>query len=181
MMKRRNILFLISAACCLGCAEDTITAPDNRWLATSEIERLVVFARDWPGEYVEVDLKRDAGKSTLVIFRPPQPGVPRVLIDSIGPNEEDPAEIVELMKRFNVWAMSDSNAVGAACSTKTGQWVCNPTSNDYSVVIYVVRGGEARSQRYTRLRESGSNATARALGDYAIAMARKRIVSARSH
>jgi hypothetical protein len=43
----------------------------------------------------------------------------------------------------------------------------------------VTRGGVTRAQRYTRLRESGSNKTARALGDFILAMARKRAGSAR--
>jgi hypothetical protein len=108
------------------------------------------------------------------MYRPAQPGEPRVLLDSIGPNSEDPEEIVELLKTFDVWAMADSNAIGAACNTLRGYWACNPTVNDYSVVIGMTRGGVTRAQRYTRLRESTSSRTARALGDCVFAMARKR-------
>jgi hypothetical protein len=53
--------------------------------------------------------------------------------------------------------------------------VCNPTFNDYSLVIGVTRGGVTRAQRYTRLKESTSSKTARALGDSIFAMARKRV------
>lgn len=123
---------------------------------------------------MEIDFKRQAGGSTLIVYRPPQPGVPRILLDSIGPVTEDPDEIVELLDTFNVWALADSNAAGAACSTKTGQWVCNPTFEDYSLVMAVMSGGTTRAQRYTALGESTSNQAARALGEFVFAMMRRR-------
>jgi hypothetical protein len=97
-----------------------------------------------------------------------------VLLDSIGPTKEDPKEIAEILKTFDVWALADSNAAGAACNTKSGHWICNPTFDDYSLVMAVTRDGMVRAQRYTRLEESTSSKTARALGDFVFAMARKR-------
>ena len=172
-MRRHNeLLLLISAVCCLGCNNATPTSPD-RAIAASEIDRLLIFVRDWPNEYVEIDLQRKAGESTLIMYRPAQPGLPRILLDSIGPDKEDPEEIVELLKTFDVWALADSNAVGAACNTKSGHWVCNPTFNDYSLVMQVIGGGMTRAQRYTRLGESTSSKTARALGDFILAWKRR--------
>ena len=163
---------------CASCNDPT-SSPSTQRLDAEEIDRLVVFARDWPDRYVEVDFRRQAGGSTLVVFRPPQPGVPRVLIDSIGPSAEDPAEIVELLDTFNVWALADSNAADAACSTSSGSWVCNPTWEDYSVVLAVWSGGTTRSQRYTRLDAIRSEHVARELGDYVFAMMQRRLESGR--
>ena len=118
---------------CVSCGRDP-SSPDRASPTSpsaSEIDRLVVFVREWPDHYVEVDFRRQVGGSTLVIFRPQQPGVPRILLDSIGPETEDPPEIVELMNSFDVWALADSNAAGAACSTRSGEWDCNPTFEDY--------------------------------------------------
>ena len=146
-----------------------------------------IFVRNWPSEnvaeYVQVDFQRIAGRSMLVMYRPAQvatgtlPAEPRVLLDSIGPQEAPPAEIVEIVRTFDVWAMADSNAAGAACSTKTGAWVCNITSRDYSLVLGVESGGTTRSQRYTGLEGTGNQA-ARALGDFVFAWSRQRAVSA---
>jgi hypothetical protein len=177
MMKalRSRLWLLISAVCCFSCTNGM--EPNASELFP--IDRMLIFVRDWPNEYVEIDLKRNGSQSTFTIYRPPQPGQPRILLDSIGPAEGDPEEIVELLKNFNIWAMADSNAVGAACNTRGGGWNCNPTFNDYSLVIGVTRGGVTRGQRYTALRASTSNKTARALGDFIFAMARKRTGSAR--
>jgi hypothetical protein len=172
---RRGLCLLILTAG-LGCDDSptSLVRPSG----SPPIERLQIFVTDWPDRHVEIDFRRQAGGSTLVMFRPPQPGVPRVLLDSIGPNAEDPEEIVELLRTFNVWALADSNAAGAACSTKTGQWVCNPTFNDYTLVMAVDGGGTRRAQRYTGLGASTSNQTARALGDFVFAMMRRRESSA---
>lgn len=165
---------LLLLALCASCSDSA--SPDRRSqpLPASEIDRLIVFVRDWPDRYVEIDFRRQAGGSTLIVYRPSQPGVPRILIDSIGPSAEDPPEIVELLDTFNVWALADSNAAGAACSTATGQWVCNPTVEDYSLVMLVESGSTRRSQRYTRLDEIRVNHTARALGDFVFAMMQRR-------
>ena len=160
-------------ALCASCSSPTSPARESPPLAAAEIDRLLVFVRNWPDDYVEIDFQRQAGGSTLIMYRPPQPGVPRVLLDSIGPVTEDPEEIVELLNTFNVWAMADSNAVGAACITKSGQWVCHPTVNDYSLVMLVIRDGQTRAQRYTRLGESNSSRKARALGDFILAWKRR--------
>ena len=170
---RSGLALLLCAVVSLGCTDSTPTSP-----AASEIDRLLIFVRDWPDDYVEIDFRRNAGESTLIMYRPAQPGLPRILLDSIGPTREDPAEVVELLRNFDVWAMADSNAAGAACNTKSGQWICNPTFNDYSLVMAATRGGVSRAQRYTRLSESTSSKTARALGDFVFAMARKRTASA---
>ena len=167
-------MVVLCASCSNATSPDRVSPP----LAASEIDRLLVFVRDWPDDYVEIDFKRQAGGSTLIMYRPPQPGVPRILLDSIGPVTEDPQEIVELLNSFNVWAMADSNAAGAACSTASGYWVCHPTFNDYSLVMAVEAKGTTRAQRYTALGQSGSNPTARALGDFVFAMMRKRHASA---
>lgn len=174
MQKNRGLMLcmLIAVACGAGC-EPIPTSPD-RALTNKAIDRLLIFVRDWPNEYVEIDLQRSGGKSTLTMYRPPQPGLPRVLIDSIGPNSEEPKEIVELLENFDVWALADSNAAGAACNTRGGGWACKPTFNDYSLVMQVIRGNVSRSQRYTRLGENTSNQTARALGDFILRWKRKR-------
>ena len=180
-MNRRALCLLTCVVSSLGCT-DAPTSPER-----FPIDRLLIFVRDWPDEYVEIDLKRSGGQSTLIMYRPPQvasgglPAQPRVLIDSIGPQKEDPEEIVEMLKSFDVWAMADSNAVGAACNTKSGYWVCNPTINDYSLVMGVTRGGTTRAQRYTRLKESTSSKTARALGDFIFAWTRRVEGTVESH
>ena len=172
----RGFAFAFCAACCVACSNSTSPEP----VAAKEIDQLFVFVRDWPNEYVEIDFKRTGGQSRLLMYRPPQPGIPRVLLDSIGPSADDPPEIVQLLQDFNVWALADSNAVGAACNTKQGGWVCNPTFEDYSLVMQVTRRGQTRSQRYTSLERSTSNRTARALGDFVFAWSRKRAMSSES-
>ena len=168
---RRGLCVLI-AAWCLGCSDASPTSP-GRAIDASEIDRLLIFVRDWPNDYVEIDLRRQAGQSTLVMFRPAQPGVPRLVLDSIGPSSEDPQEIVELLNTFDVWAMADSNAAGAACSTKSGQWNCNITFNDYSLVMQVIADGEVRAQRYTHLERRTSSHPPRALADFIFAWMRR--------
>jgi len=162
-------------ALCASCSSPTSPARESPPLAAAEIDRLLVFVRNWPDDYVEIDFQRQAGGSTLIMYRPPQPGVPRVLLDSIGPVTEDPEEIVELLNSFNLWALADSNAAGAACSTRSGQWVCHPTFNDYSLVMAVEAKGTTRAQRYTALGARTSSWPARALGDFVFAMMRERI------
>jgi hypothetical protein len=170
---KRPTMCLWMVLLCASCAGATSPA-ESLPLPASEIDRLLVFVRDSPDRYVEIDFQRQGGGSTLLVYHPSQPGVPRILLDSIGPVGADPAEIVELLDTFNVWAMADSNAAGAACSTNTGQWVCHPTFNDYSLVMAVESGGTSRAQRYTRLDGIAPNKRARALGDFVFAMMRKR-------
>lgn len=165
-------------AVCASCSNSAEPAPVSPPLPASEIDRLMIFVRDWPDDYVEIDFRRQAGGSTLVVFRPSQPGVPRVVLDSLGPVAEDPQEIAELLDTFNVWALADSNAAGAACSTRSGQWACDITWDDYSVVMAVQARGTQRAQRYTRLGARTSGWAPRALGDYVLAMMRRRTGSA---
>lgn len=179
MHRRQASLLALAAVCALACS-DAPTAPD-RSATAADIERMFVFVRNWPDEYVEIDFERHATGSTLIMYRPPQPGVPRVLLDSIGPVKDDPAQIVALLASFDVWAMADSNAAGAACSTKSGAWICKPTFQDYSLVMAVTRRGDTRAQRYTRLGESTSNQTARALGDLVLTWMRARTGAVQGH
>ena len=179
-MQRLNRLSkcLLVLALCAGCSDATSPDRESPPLPDAEIDRLLVFVRNTPaGDHVEIDFQRQAGGSTLLVYEPPQPGVPRILLDSIGPVAEDPPEIVELLKNFNVWAMADSNAAGAACSTSTGSWVCHPTFNDYSLVMAVEAKGTTRAQRYTALDAWTANKRARALGEYVFAMMRKRLAA----
>ena len=167
----------------LGCGDPHHTAPQPS-LAVADIDHMRIFVRNWPSEtvseYVQVDFQRIGGQSMLVLYRPAQPATgalpaePRVLLDSIGPQDDPPPEIVEIVRSFDVWAMADSNAAGAACSTRTGEWVCHPTFRDYSLVLGVESGGTARSQRYTGLEAWSANRSARALGDFVFAWSRKR-------
>ena len=176
MHLKRPLMCLWMLLLYAGCSDSTSPDGESPPLPASEIDRLLVFVRNTPeGDFVEIDFQRQAGGSTLLVYRPPQPGTPRILLDSIGPVAEDPPEIVELLKDFNVWAMADSNAAGAACSTSTGSWVCHPTFNDYSLVMQVEAKGTIRAQRYTALTEWSANKRARALGDYVFAMMRKRV------
>lgn len=179
----RSGLASFCVALSLGCGDSDPAAPEGP-LAMADIERMRIFVRNWPSEtvseYVQIEFEQIAGRSILLMYRPPQPATatlpaqPRILLDSIGPQDYPPAEIVEIVNTFNVWAMADSNAVGAACSTRTGQWVCNPTFGDYSMVLGVETGGLCRSQRYTGLNTSTGNPTARALGDFVFAWSRTR-------
>ena len=148
-----------------SCTDSTSPRP----VASPPIDRLLVFVRNWPTDYVELALTRDAGGVTLVLFHPPGDGQPRVVIDSIGPGAEEPAEVRELLDSFDVWALNAPNAPGAACTTVNGQRTCNATDNDYSVVMLVESGDEVRVQRYTRLDSSNAGSPARALGDYILA------------
>lgn len=184
-LRRHARAFALAALCAAlgpGCGDSEPTAPREP-LAVADIDRLRIFVRNWPNaneaEYVQVVFERIAGRSMLVMYRPAQvatatlPAEPRVLLDSIGPQDDPPAEIVEIVRAFDVWAMADSNARGAACSTSTGEWVCNITVMDYSLVLGVESGGTRRSQRYTGLEGSAGNQAARALGDYVFAWSRR--------
>lgn len=183
----RSGLASFCVALSLGCGDSNPTAPQAP-LSVSDIDLMRIFVRNWPSEnvseYVQIEFKRIDAGSMLLMYRPAQPATgqlpaqPRILLDSIGPQEDPPAEIVEIVRTFNVWAMADSNAAGAACSTKTGAWVCNPTFGDYSLVLGVESGGTRRSQRYTGLDESTGNKAARALGDFVFAWSRERAGSA---
>src|SRR5690349_24841861 len=101
----------------LGCGDSEPTGPRGA-LAVEDIDRMKIFVRNWPNdsfsEYVQVDFERIGGRSMLVLYRPAQPAAgslpaePRVLLDSIGPQDDPPPEIVEIVRTFDVWAMTDS-------------------------------------------------------------------------
>lgn len=171
MNVRRFVTAAIGAALCIGCASPA-TAPDP---ARAPIDRLRMFVTHDGVEHVQIEFTRDAGGSILLMFRPgPNVTAPRLMVDSIGPATEDPPEIVEILKTFDVWAMADSNAAGASCNTKSGAWVCDIRHFAYTIVMGARRGGVSRSQRYTRLNESVGNKQARALADFVVAWTRRK-------
>ena len=159
----RRLMVAIGAACCLGCG-DSPTFSES-----PPIDRMFIFVRNWPTDYVELSLIREAGGSTLVLFRPPAEGQPRMVIDSIGPGATEPPEIATILETFDLWALNAPNAPDAACTTVDGQRSCDITWNDYSVVMRVESGGDVRVQRYTGLETSAGSASARALGDFILA------------
>lgn len=159
------------AAACIGCS-DSPTSP-ARPTTSPPIDRLFIFVRNWPTDYVELSLTRDAGGSTLVLFHPPGDGRPRTVIDSIGPGANEPEEVRTMLDSFDVWAMNAPNAPGAACRTVNGERSCAITWNDYSVVMRVESGGEVRVQRYTGLESDAGSPSVRALGDFVLAWVRR--------
>ena len=169
MNPRRYLLAAIGAALCIGCTDPA--SPD---LARAPIDLLRMFVTHDGHEHVQIEFTRQASGSILVMFEAGPWGIPRKYIDSIGPATEDPPEIVEILKNFDVWAMADSNAAGASCNTKSGAWVCDIRHFNYTIVMGARRGGVSRSQRYTRLNESVGNAQARALADFVSAWTRRK-------
>jgi hypothetical protein len=103
------------------------------------------------------------------------------LLESIGPTRKDAAEIVALLDSFDIWAMNAPDAAGASCRTERGRRKCVIAHNDYSVVMLVAGGGQVRVQRYIGLEQRTSSESARALGDYILAWARKREAAAQDH
>jgi hypothetical protein len=170
---RRVSTVAIGVALCIGCT-DPATSP----AASPPIDRLLIFVRDL-NEDVTLHLTRNAGGSTVVLFRQASPGRPRIVLDSVGPGpkSQEPEEIRAMLASFDVWALNEPNAPGAACRTVNGQRSCAITLQDYSLVMQVERGGEIRVQRYTGLERSTSNKSARALADFVFAWARKREAS----
>lgn len=181
----RRVVLASCVALGAGCGDSHPAAPRGPQgpLSVPDIDLLRIFVRAWPGEdsneYVQVEFHRIDGRGMLILYRPAQPATgtwpaqPRLLLDSIGPQDGVPAEIVEIVNTWDVWAMTDSNAAGGACSTKTGQWACNITARDYSLVMGVGTGGTRQSQRYTGLETSTGNRAARALGDFVFAWSRR--------
>ena len=170
MNARRCLAVAIVAAFCMGCGDDSPTAP----AVSPPIDRLFIFATNWPTEEVEFVLIRDAGRSTAMLFRPARNGNARIMLDSIGPGPEEPEEVGEMLASFDVWALNAPNAPGAACRTVNGQRTCNPTTNDYQLVMRVESGDEVRVQRYTRLASSTAVPSARGLADFVLEWARDR-------
>jgi hypothetical protein len=177
-MRRGGVWLLIGAAWSVGCAyraePDALPASSGLAVKSPPIDRLFLFVRDTPRDDVELTLIRDAGKSTVTLIRPARPGRPRVVLDSIGPGENDAEMVVAMLDSFDVWALNAPDAPGAACKTRNGRRSCSITFNDYSLVMKVESGGETRVQRYTHLELRTSNRSARALGDFVFAWVRKR-------
>lgn len=152
-------------------------------LKQSQPARLIayLFVRNAAREAVELTLTRDARGNTVTLVRPDYDGRRRPwrrsgrVLDSIGPDEQDTDNMaVRMLNSFDIWALNAPDAPGAACRTVIGQRSCSITFNDYSLVMRVQRGREVRVQRYTGLEKSTSNPSARALGDFVFAWARKR-------
>lgn len=175
---RSGLCLLICAACCIGCTKraepNELPASPARASVSPSIDRLLMFARDWPREEVELALTRKPGRSTVTLFRPARDGRPRIVLDSIGPGPDDAEEVRAMLNSFDIWAMNAPNAAGAACRTVNGYRNCTATANDYSLVMRVESGGQVRVQRYTHLEASTSSRSARALADFVLAWARKR-------
>lgn len=138
----------------------------------SPIDRLLLFTAN-SAEEVELALIRNAGQTTLTLFRPARPGKPRLVVDSIGPGPEEPEEVRVMLNSFDIWALNAPNAPGAACRTVNGQRSCVITPNTYLLVMRVESGADVRVQRYSYLDLSTGNPTARALADFVLAWARK--------
>ncbi len=164
----RNLIVAIGVACCIGCG-DSPTSP----AASPPIDRLFIYARNWPTEEVEIALIRESGKSTLTLFVPERVEHPRIVLDSTGPAPEEPEKVRLMLESFDIWAMNAPNAPGAACRTVNGQRSCNITFEDYSLVMRVESGGKVRVQRYTHLELNTAVPEARALADYVLAWARE--------
>ena len=170
---RRGLCCLLVVVGVIGCAP-LPPGPPAPASGPPRIDRLFIFVRDWPTYDVELQLVRRAGKSTVTLFRQARNGRPRIVLDTIGPRATDVDEIRAMLDSFDVWALNAPNAPGAACSTVKRQRSCRATHDDYSIVMRVEAGREVRVQRYTNLKASTSNETARALGDFVLAWAWKR-------
>ena len=166
---RSALCLLTFAAWSIGCSDEP-TSP----AVLPPIDRVLIYARNWPTEEVELAWVRESGHSTVTLFRPARDGQPRLVLDSIGPDLEDPEKVSEMLESFDIWAMNAPNAPGAACRTVNGQRSCAITWNDYSVVMQVERGGNVRVQRYTGLEKPTGDPSVRALGDFVLAWARER-------
>ena len=177
MMRRAGPVVLICAAFWLGCSTAEPLSPDPQ-IPDPPIHRFLLYARNWPTEEVELALVREIGGSTVTLFRPARDGRPRVVLDSIGPSPTDVEEVRAMLDSFDIWALNEPNAPGAACRTVDGQRSCAITWNDYSVVMQVERGWDVRVQRYTHLELGTSSASVRALGNYVLEWARRREGSA---
>ena len=169
-------LFTTAAACCLACTHsakpNALSTASARTDVSPPIDRLFIFVRDWPREFVDLTLIRDAGTSRVTLARAVGNGRSRIVLDSVGAKDEE--MVVAMLDSFDIWAMNAPDAAGAACRTRNGNRSCSITFNDYSVVMRVESGGEVRVQRYTGLEWNKSSRSVRALGDFVLAWARER-------
>ena len=176
MSVRSGLSLLIVAASCIACTRradpNVVPASPMGAFVSPSIERLDLYVRNWPDEFVELTLVRRAGQSTVTLFRPAHDGRPRFVFDSIGPGPKDAEMVVALLDSFDVWSMAAPDAPGGACRTKGKGRNCAATTKDYTVVMGVKIGGEYRAQRYTQL-EKRTALSARALGDFILEWARQ--------
>jgi len=169
-----RLCLLICLACCIRCTgrakPNTLPVAPAAAVAAPTIDRLDLFVRNAAREAVQLTLVRDTrgGTVTWHVLRQDERGRP------LGPVEQDTDMAVRLLNSFDVWALNEPDAPGAACRTVMGERSCSITFNDYSLVMRVQSGQEVRVQRYTRLEKSTSNRSARALGDFVFAWARMR-------
>lgn len=158
----------------LACSDPSTSPAPVPSPSPAAIDRLLIFARNWPTEEVEFALTRTDAGSTVVLFRPARDGNPRIVLDSVGPVAQDVADVRTMLETFDVWALNAADAPGAACRTVNGQRSCDVTWEDYSVVMLVEVDGVVRVQRYTGLESpTPARQPARALGDYVLAWARR--------
>ena len=169
---RRGLCLLICAACCVGCAarakSDILPAAAAEASVTPPFDSLDLFVRNAAREAVALNLTRKSrgGTETWYVRRYDWRQRP------LGPAEQATDMAVRMLNTFDLWALNDPDAPGAACRTVMGQRSCSITFNDYSLVMRVQRGRQVRVQRYTRLEKSTSNPSARALADFVFAWAR---------
>ena len=186
----RGILcLLVCAGCCIGCTTRAKPAvapesdaalrqgrPNTLPTAAAEvsvappIDRLDIFVRNAARDAVQLTLTRDTRGGTETWYVRRHDGRQRPL----GRAEQATDMVVRMLNSFDLWALNEPDAPGAACRTVMGQRSCSITFNDYSLVMRVQRGREVRVQRYTRLEKSTSNQSARALADFVFAWARAR-------
>ena len=134
------------------------------------IDRLDLFVRNAAHEFVELSATRHVRGGEVTWYVQRYDGRLRPL----GPAEEETEMVVRMLNSFDLWALNDPDAPGAACRTVLGQRSCSITFNDYSLVMQVQSGRDVRVQRYTRLEKTTSNRSARALGDFVFEWARTR-------
>ena len=171
---RRGVCLLICAACCIGCTSrakpNAVPAAPAEALAPPVIDRVDLFVRNAARQFVELTATRHLRGSTVTWYVQRYDGRLR----PIGRAEQDTDMVVQMLSSFDIWALNAPDAPGAACRTVLGQRSCSITFNDYSLVMRVQSGRKVRVQRYTGLEKSTSNPSARALGDFVFAWARKR-------
>jgi hypothetical protein len=162
----------IVSAAVAGCTDQPM-GPTR--VDPAQFDRVRVYvARSAPVvEDVELAFVREGGMSTVSLFRPD--GIEQaLLLDTIGPQPEDPDKVRQMLASFDLWTLTAPDAPGGACRTVSGERNCNLTHTNYTVVLMVEIDGVKRAQRYTGLDKSSANASVRALGDFVLAWARER-------
>ena len=165
---------LILVAACSPRSERSVQPSSSRAGASPPLDSMIIVVLNRPIETVRLTVARDRGASITTLTRMPAPGRPGALLDSIGPVTEDPEMVRELLRTFDVWAMNESNAPGASCTTVDGLRNCIVVDDDYSIVMMVRSGQHVRVQRYIDLHSRTASRQARALGDFILAWAHER-------